>query len=97
MELECHFCKNKYILGKQDGGYNTCISIQTLIFRLVVNFIHPKTLYRSALWCYPIFTVAMRLLGIFTKVMNLNNGEIKFRHLRFRVGKRVHFSKSPLK
>ena len=35
--------------GKQDGGYIHCISVQTLIFRLVMNFISPKTL-RSAIW-----------------------------------------------
>ena len=38
---------------KQDGGYIQCISIQTLIFRLAMNFIRPKTL-RSALWRCPI-------------------------------------------
>ena len=68
--------------GKQDGGYIQCISIQTLIFRLLVNFIRPKTL-SSALWHCPIFTVAMRLLEIVTKVTNLETVKIDFRHLRF--------------
>ena len=57
-----------------------CIGVQTLIFHLVVNFIRQRTL-RSALWHCPIFTVAMRLLGIVTKVMNLETVKIKFRHL----------------
>ena len=38
---------------KQDGGYIQCISVQTLIFRLVMNCIRQKTL-KSALWCCPI-------------------------------------------
>ena len=41
------------VAGDVDGGYIQCISVQTLIFRLVMNFIRPKTL-RSALWRCPI-------------------------------------------
>ena len=59
-----------------------CVSVQTCIFRRVVNFIRPKTL-RSALWRCHNFTVAMRLLEIVTKVTNLETVKIKFRHLRF--------------
>ena len=57
-----------------------CISVQTLIFHPVVNFIRPKTL-RSALWRCPILTVAMRSLEIVTKVTNLEMVIIEFRHL----------------
>ena len=39
--------------GKQNGGYIQCTSVKTLIFRLVMNFIRPKT-HRSALWRCPI-------------------------------------------
>ena len=48
----------------------------------MVNFVRPKTL-RSALWCYPIFTVEMRLLDIVTIVTSLETVKIEFRHLRF--------------
>ena len=41
------------VVSTQGGGYIQCISVQTLIFRLVMNFIRPKTL-RAALWCCPI-------------------------------------------
>ena len=30
------------MMGKQNGGYIQSISLQTLIFRLVMNFIRPK-------------------------------------------------------
>ena len=40
----------KYV---QNGGHIECVSVQTLIFRLVMNFIRPKTL-RLALWHCPI-------------------------------------------
>ena len=29
---------------KQNGGYIQCISVQTLIFRLVMDFMRPKSL-----------------------------------------------------
>ena len=59
-----------------------CISVQTLIFHLVVNFVRPKTL-RSALWRCPILTIAIRELENVTKVMNQKTVKIEFRHLRF--------------
>ena len=37
---------------KQNGGYNASISVQTLIFHLVVNSTRLKTV-RSALWHCP--------------------------------------------
>ena len=37
---------------KQNGGYNASISVQTLIFHLVVNSTRLKTV-RSALWRCP--------------------------------------------
>ena len=46
---------------KQNGGYNASISIQTLIFHLVVNSTRLKTV-RSALWRCPNSTVVLRLL-----------------------------------
>ena len=46
---------------KQNGGYNASISVQTLIFHLVVNSTRLKTV-RSALWRCPNSTVALRLL-----------------------------------
>ena len=46
---------------KQNGGYNASISVQTLIFHLVVNSTRLKTV-RSALWRCPKSTVALRLL-----------------------------------
>ena len=46
---------------KQNGGYNVSISVQTLIFHLVVNSTRLKTV-RSALWRCPNSTVALRLL-----------------------------------
>ena len=41
---------------KQNGGYNASISVQTLIFHLVVNSTRLKTV-RSALWHCPNSTV----------------------------------------
>ena len=55
---------------KQNGGYNASISVQTLIFHLVVNSTRPKTV-RSALWRCPNSTVALRLLENVVKVTNL--------------------------
>ena len=67
---------------KQNGGYNASISIQTLIFHLVVNSTHPKTV-RSALWHCPNTTVALRLLVNVVRVTNLEVVKIEFRHLPF--------------
>ena len=65
---------------KQNGGYNVSISVQTLIFHLVVNSTHLKTV-RSALWRCPNSTVALRLLENVVKVTNLEVVKIVFRHL----------------
>ena len=65
---------------KQNGGYNASISVQTLIFHLVVNSTRLKTV-RSALWHCPNSTVALRLLGDVVKVTNLEVVKIEFRHL----------------
>ena len=47
-----------------------CISVQTQIFRLVMNFIRHKTL-RSAIWpALPHLTEARTLLEIVAKVTN---------------------------
>ena len=62
---------------KQNGGYNVSISVQTLIFHLVVNSTRLKTV-RSALWHCLNSTVALRLLESVVKVTNL---KIVFRHL----------------
>ena len=51
-----------------------CISVQTLIFHLVMNFVCLKTL-RSALWRCPILTTAIRLLKNVTKSDEPGNGE----------------------
>ena len=67
---------------KQNGGYNASISVQTLIFHLVVNSTRMKTV-RSALWRCPNSTVALRLLENVVKVTNLEVMKIKFRHLPF--------------
>ena len=56
---------------KQNGGYNASISVQTLIFHLVVNSTRLKTV-RSALWHCPNSTVALRLLENVVKVTNLH-------------------------
>ena len=65
---------------KQNGGYNVSISVQTLIFHLVVNSTRLKTV-RSALWRCPNTTVALRLLENVVKVTNLEVVKIVFRHL----------------
>ena len=67
---------------KQNGGYNASISVQTLIFHLVVNSTHLKTV-RSALRHCPNSTVALRLLESVVKVTNLEVVKIEFRHLPF--------------
>ena len=67
---------------KQNGGYNASISVQTLIFHLVVNSTRLKTV-RSALWRCPNSTVALRLLENVVKVTNLEVVKIVFRHLPF--------------
>ena len=75
---------------KQNGGYNASISVQTLIFHLlVVNSTRLKTV-RSALWHCPNSTVALRLLENVVKVIKLSgeNGYnastlSEFRHLPF--------------
>ena len=59
-----------------------CISVQTLTFHPMVNFVHPKT-HRSALWHCPIHTIAIRELENVTKVMNQKTVKILFRHLHF--------------
>ena len=66
---------------KQNGSYNASISVQMLIFHLVVNSMHMKTV-RSALWRCPNSTVALRLLEN-VKVTNLEVMKIEFRHLPF--------------
>ena len=65
---------------KQNGGYNASISVQTLIFHLVVNSTRLKTV-RSALWRCPNSTVALRLLENVVKLTNLEVVKIEFRHL----------------
>ena len=65
---------------KQNGGYNASISVQTLIFHLVVNSTRLKTV-RSALWHCPNSTVPLRLLENVVKVTNLEVVKIEFRHL----------------
>ena len=65
---------------KQNGGYNASISVQTLIFHMVVNSTRLKTI-RSALWHCPNSTVALRLLVNVVKVTNLEVVKIEFRHL----------------
>ena len=65
---------------KQNGGYNASISVQTLIFHLVVNSTRLKTV-RSALWRCPNSTVTLRLLENVVKVTNLEVVKIEFRHL----------------
>ena len=59
---------------KQNGGYNVSISVQTLIFHLVVNSTRLKTV-RSALWRCPNSTVALRLLENVVKVTQPGSGE----------------------
>ena len=67
---------------KQNGGYNASISVQTLIFHLVVNSTRLKTV-RSARWCCPNYTMAPRLVKNVVKVTNLEVVKIEFRHLPF--------------
>ena len=67
---------------KQNGGYNASISVQTLIFHLVVNSTRLKTV-RSARWCCPNYTMAPRLVENVVKVTNLEVVKIEFRHLPF--------------
>ena len=65
---------------KQNGGFNASISVQTLIFHLVVDSTRLKTV-RSALWRCSNSTVALRLLENVVKVTNLEVVKIEFRHL----------------
>ena len=67
---------------KQNGGYNASISVQTLIFHLVVNSTRLKTV-RSGRWCCPNCTMAPRLVENVVKVTNLEVVKIEFRHLPF--------------
>ena len=62
---------------KQNGGYNASISVQTLIFHLVLNSTRTKTV-RSTLWRCPNSTVALRLLENDVKVTNLEVMKIIF-------------------
>ena len=64
---------------KQNGGYNASISVQTLIFHLVLNSTRTKTV-RSALWRCPNSTVALRLLENVVKVTKPGSDE---NHLPF--------------
>ena len=77
---------------KQNGGYNASISVQTLIFHLVVNSTRLKTV-RSALWRCPNSTVALRLLENVVKVTNLEVVKIEFRHLPIEVLRMGIFSR----
>ena len=67
---------------KQNGGYTASISVQTLIFHLMVNSTCLKTV-RYALCRCPNSTVALRLLENVVKVKNLEVVKIEFRHLTF--------------
>ena len=62
---------------KQNGGYNASISIQALIFHLVVNSTRLKTV-RSPLWRCPNSIVALRLLENIVKVTNMEVMKIEF-------------------
>ena len=79
---------------KQNGGYNASISIQTLIFHLVVNSTRLKTV-RSPLWRCPNSTVALRLLENVVKVTNQEVVKIEFRHLPFLLLLSFFLSSSP--
>ena len=73
---------------KQNGGYNASISVQTLIFHLVVNSTRLKTVRRNArhaLWHCPNSTVVLRLLENIVKVTNLEVVKIEFRHHPFHI------------
>ena len=67
---------------KQNGGYNASISVQTLIFHLVVNSTRLKSV-GSARWYCPNYTMAPRLVENVVKVTNLEVVKIEFRHLPF--------------
>ena len=62
--------------------FHLLVSVQTLIFHLVVDSTRLKTV-RSALWRCPNSTVALRLLENVVKVTNLEVVKIEFRHLPF--------------
>ena len=79
---------------KQNGGYNASISVQMLIFHLVVNSTRLKTV-RSALWRCPNSTVALRLLENVVKVTNQEVVKIEFRHLPFLLLLSFFFSSQP--
>ena len=68
--------------GKQDGGYNAMYWRSNADISPGGEFYTPKT-RRSALWRSSIFTVAIRLFKIVTKVTNLETVKIEFRHLPF--------------
>ena len=90
--MATHYFFNLQVLGwhgsaslcrdgqKTNGGYNVSISVQMLIFHLVVNSTRLKTV-RSALWRCPNSTVALRLFENVAKVTNLEVVKIVFRHL----------------
>ena len=67
---------------KQNGGNNASISVQMLIFHLVVNSKRLKTV-RYPRWCCPNSTMAPRLLKNVVKVTNLEVMKIEFRHLPY--------------
>ena len=67
---------------KQNGGFNASISVQTLIFHLVVNSTRLKTVGSARWWC-PNYTMAPRLVENVVKVTNLEVVKIEFRHLPF--------------
>ena len=76
---------------KQNGGYNASISVQALIFHLVVNSTRLKTV-RSGRWCCPNYTMAPRLVENVVKVTNLEVVKIEFRHLPFLLSSFSFFS-----
>ena len=65
---------------KQNGGYNASISVQTLIFHLVVNSTRLETV-RFPRWCMPQLTTPSRMLENVAKVKNLEVVKIEFRPL----------------
>ena len=79
---------------KQNGGYNASISVQTLIFHLVVISTRLKTV-RSARWCCPNYTMAPRLVENVVKVTNLEVVKIEFRHLPFLLSFFLSFFSQP--
>ena len=79
---------------KQNGGYNASISVQTLIFHLVVNSTRLKTV-RSARWCCPNYTMAPRLVENVVRVTNLEAVKIEFRHLPFSYSSSSFFFRQP--